>query len=181
MQMSKSFGAFTAETGAGAAGPGRRELLTTLLAVALADTIFWPLGAADAQSLPLAHERFLELSSKLCAMQIKDEVVADLIQKALASRFPPNELKRIADILASAAPQDVDRLIAHAGFHELAQSIVAVWYSGQVRAGEAARVIAYEEALAWPATGYAKAPGTCGVFGEWTAKPPNASEPGHRP
>jgi Membrane bound FAD containing D-sorbitol dehydrogenase len=55
--------------------------------------------------------------------------------------------------------QDVDRLVASSGLHRLAESIVSVWYSGLFGTGEKARVLAYEEALAWRATGYAKAPG----------------------
>jgi hypothetical protein len=49
---------------------------------------------------------------------------------------------------------------------------VAAWYSGIVRTkngGE--RLLSYTEAAGWAATGYAKPPTYCGVFGEW-ADPP---------
>jgi Membrane bound FAD containing D-sorbitol dehydrogenase len=180
MQVSKCSDAFVLEISAGAVGPDRRELLARLLAMALADAMFWPRGGATAEALPLGRDRFLALSAKLCAMQIKDEALADAIQNALVGRFAANELKHIANILEAASPQDVDHLISGSGLRDLVKSIVSVWYSGQVGVGEAARVIAYEEALAWPATGYAKAPGTCGEFGEWTAKPANAVDPGER-
>jgi Membrane bound FAD containing D-sorbitol dehydrogenase len=180
MQVSKRSDACVLEIGAGATCPDRRELLTRLLAVALADAMFWPCGGATAEALPLGRDQFLALSAKLCAMQIKDEALADAIQNALVGRFAAKELKHIDSILESSSPQDADHQISRSGLGELAKSIVAVWYSGQVGAGEAARVLAYEDALAWPATGYAKAPGTCGIFGEWTAKPARAFDSGHR-
>ena len=178
--MSKRSDACVSEIGAGATGPDRRELLTRLLAVALADAMFWPCCGATTEALPLAHDRFLALSAKLCVMQIKDEALADAIQNALVGRFAAKELKHIASILESSSPHDADHLISRSGLGELAKSIVAAWYSGQVGAGEATRVLAYEDALAWTATGYAKAPGTCGVFGDWTAKPAYAFDSGHR-
>ena len=66
---------------------------------------------------------------------------------------------------------DVDRLVASSGLDELVKSIVSVWYSGLLGTGERTRVLAYEDALAWRATGYAKAPGTCGEFGDWITRP----------
>jgi hypothetical protein len=161
-------------------GHDRRELLSKLLVTALVIATNWPRGGALAAALPLGRGRFLEISAKLCAMQIKDGSPADAIQSALLDHYAADEFKRIANILESAAPEDVERLIAGSGLRELAKSVVSAWYSGQVGTGEAVRVLAYEEALAWPATGYAKAPGTCGVFGDWTAKPASA-DPGHRP
>src|SRR4029077_3747586 len=117
----------------------------------------------------------------LCAMQVNDQALADAIQNALVGRFAANEWNYIADLLESASPQDVDRLISRSGLRDLAKSIISAWYSGQVGVGEAVHVLAYEEALAWRATGYAKAPGTCGDFGEWSAKPASASDPGDQP
>jgi len=167
----------------GATGPDnhdRREVLSKLLAAALVIATNWPRGGALAAALPLGRDRFLEISAKLCAAQLKDGFLGDAIQNALLDHYAADEFKRIANILESAAPEDVERLIAGSGLRELAKSVVSAWYSGQVGTGEAVRVLAYEEALAWPATGYAKAPGTCGVFGDWTAKPASA-DPGHRP
>jgi hypothetical protein len=168
----------------GATGPDnhdRREVLSKLLAAALVIATNWPRSGALAAALPLGRDRFLEISAKLCAVQLKDGFLGDAIQNALLDHYAADEFKRIANILESAAPEDVERLIAGSGLRELAKSVVSAWYSGQVSTGEAVRVLAYEEALAWPATGYAKAPGTCGVFGDWRAKPASAFDPGHRP
>jgi hypothetical protein len=181
IQVSKRSDPSALGIGAEAGDPDRRALLARLLALALADVMFWPSGDAIAEALPLARDRFLAVSTKLCAMQVNDQALADAIQEALFRRFDPNEWKHIGDILESASSQDVDRLISRSGLRDLAKSIISAWYSGQVGVGESAHILAYEEALAWPATGYAKAPGTCGEFGEWSARPAGASNPGDLP
>jgi hypothetical protein len=156
-----------------AASPHRRELLQSLLAAALATAPGCHNNAVAATGA-LEQDRFLELSEKLCAMPIQDRSLADDIQNALADQYTEDEFRRIAAVLDSANPQDIDRLIANSGLQKLAKSIVAVWYSGLLGTGERTRVLAYEEALAWRATRYSKAPGTCGAFGDWITKPPTA-------
>jgi hypothetical protein len=163
-----------------AGSPHRRELLQSLLAAALATVSGWH-NDAVAGTLPLARDRFVELSEKLCAMSIDDSSLADAIQNALADQYSDDDLRRIAELLHSATLQDVDRLVASSGLDRLAKSIVSVWYSGLFGTGEKARVLAYEEALAWRATGYAKALGTCGEFGDWITKPPSALNRERRP
>jgi hypothetical protein len=165
---------------AAAGGPHRREVLLRLLAAALATTTGWH-DDAVATASPLERDRFVELSEKLCAMSIDDRSLADVIQNALVDQYAADDFKRIAETLHSATPQDIDRLVASSGLQELARSIVSVWYSGLLGTGDRARVLAYEEALAWRATGYAKAPGTCGEFGDWITKPPNALNREPRP
>jgi hypothetical protein len=163
-----------------ACGPHRREVLLRLLAAALAATTGWH-DDAFAAALPLERDRFVELSEKLCAMSIADRSLSDAIQNALVDRYSAEDFRRIAETLHAATPEDVDRLVTSSGFQELAKSIVSVWYSGLLGTGERARVLAYEEALAWRATGYAKAPGTCGEFGDWITKPPKALDRERRP
>jgi hypothetical protein len=161
-----------------AVSPHRRKLLKCLLAAALADG--WH-NAVVASTLPLERDRFVELSEKLCAMSIDDAFLADAIQNGLADQYADNDFRQIAELLHSAAPDDVARLVTGSGFDKLARSIVSAWYSGLLGTGENTRVLAYAEALAWRATGYAKAPGTCGEFGDWIAKPPSAADREHRP
>jgi hypothetical protein len=153
-----------------AGDPHRRKLLTGFLAASLTAVTGW-YGAAIAAALPLSRDRFLELSKKLCSMPIDDGSLADAIQTALVDQYAVEDLRRLADLLNSASSQDVERLVAGSGLHELAKSIVSVWYSGLLGTGERTRLLAYEEALVWRATSYAKAPGTCGEFGDWITKP----------
>jgi len=162
-----------------AGSPHRRELLQSLLVAALAAAAGW--DDAVAASLPLERDRFVGLSEKLCAMSIEDGSLADAIQNALVDKFTDDDFRRIAELLHSATPQDVDRLVASSGLDKLARSIISVWYSGLLGTGETTRVLAYEDALAWRATGYAKAPGTCGEFSDWVTKPPTAVAGERRP
>jgi hypothetical protein len=158
----------------------RRELLHRLLAAGVATAACWR-NDALAAALPLERGRFIEVSEKLCAMSIDNGSLADTIQKALRERYPADQFTRINDLLQSAAAGDVERLIVLSHLHELANSIVSVWYSGLIGTGEKTRVLAYEEALAWRATAYAKAPGTCGEFADWTRKPPGTLDHESRP
>jgi hypothetical protein len=156
----------------------RRELLQRLLAAGVATATCW---RALAAALPLERDRFIEVSEKLCAMSIDDGPLADTIQKALREQYPADQFTRINDLLQSAAAGDVERLIVLSRLHELAKSIVSVWYSGLIGTGERTRVLAYEETLAWRATAYAKAPGTCGEFADWTREPPGTLDRESRP
>jgi hypothetical protein len=157
----------------------RREVLR-LLAAALAAAIGWPREMAAA-ALPLDRDQFVKLSEKLCAMRLDGGSLADEIQSALAERYSGEDFRRIALALQSGTPQEIERVVAELGVRDLAKSIVSVWYSGMLGTGEGARVLAYEDALAWRATGYAKAPGTCGEFGDWTTKPPDVLNRERRP
>jgi hypothetical protein len=158
----------------------RRELLQSLGAAVLA-TVTGRYIDVLAAALPIEQDRFLEVSEKLCAMSIDDRTLADAIQNALLDQFAADDFRRIAELLHSATPQDIDRLVAGSGLNELAKSIVSLWYSGLLGTGESTRVLAYEEALAWRATGYTKAPGTCGEFGDWIAKPSTVLNRERRP
>jgi hypothetical protein len=159
----------------------RRELLRGVLAAALVTLPVWNNYAAAA-TLPMGRGRFIDLSRQLCAMSIEGGgTQADAIQKALLDKYSDYDFRRLADLLHSAIPQDVDRLVASSGLEELVKSIVSVWYSGLLGTGERTRVLAYEDALAWRATGYAKAPGTCGEFGDWITRPSNALDHERKP
>lgn len=152
----------------------RRDVLISLFVAALAAAVGWGDRESIASALPLERDRFLDLSTKLCGMPIEGGSLADVIQSALAAQYANAEFRQLAELVQSADPNDVERLGAGSEVWELAKSIVSVWYSGQIGVGEATRVLAYEETLAWRATGYAKAPGVCGAFGEWIAKPHGA-------
>jgi Membrane bound FAD containing D-sorbitol dehydrogenase len=175
-----SRGGTSAEEDADAGGPNRRVLLQQLLALAFATALDWH-DITVATAFPLDRRRFVELSQKLCAMQIEDGPLAGAIQSALADQYSHDDFKRIAELLHSATPQDIDRLVASSGLQNLAKSIVSTWYSGLLGTGDRTRVLAYDDALAWRATGYAKAPGTCGEFGDWIAQPPTTPDLERRP
>jgi len=125
---------------AAAAAPHRRELLQSLLAIALAMPAGWH-NDVLAATLPLGRDRFVEMSEKLCAMSIEDRSFADAIQNALVTQHAAADFRRLAELVRSAAPQDVDQLVASSGLADLAKSIASVWYSGLLGTGHTARVL----------------------------------------
>ena len=166
------------EPGAGRDGPAtdrfamdRRAAITGALAtLAGLPLAAWPI-LAEAADLPLDRARFLELSRKLCGHSFKAGSLADDLQAGVLAGQAPGGLVRLAELIATAPAAEVDRLVAQSDVKVLAEAIVAAWYTGMVGPADMPRVVTHEDALAWPATGYAKAPGTCGQFGEWTAMP----------
>lgn len=103
--------------------------------------------------------------------------MADVIQSAITSDTGADQLTRLAALVGQAPSETVDTLLATSDLKELAERLIAAWYTGMSGAKETRRVLSHDEALAWRATGYANAPGTCGVFGEWTAKPGSIATP----
>ncbi len=109
--------------------------------------------------------------------------MADAMQAAIAGGTQSERLTQLAALLRQAPPESVENLVAASDLKDLAESLIAAWYTGLTGSAEkngsgektgaklAPYVISHEEALAWRATGYAKAPGTCGLFGEWAVKP----------
>ena len=157
-----------------AADIDRRETLAAILA-----TIMVPLtgaagltaDSASAADLPLQPRQFLELSARLCDMPVRGTALADSIQGALIERHAADRLIELAKLVQNSAATDVERWQSDPKTKELAKDIISVWYSGLTGQGDKQRVVTHESALAWRATSYAKPPGTCGEFGDWTARP----------
>lgn len=68
----------------------------------------------------------------------------------------------------------VDLAVAVRGtpMEPVARALAAAWYTATVGSGAGARLISYEDALAWKVAGYDATPGMCaGEFGFWAEKP----------
>lgn len=152
---------------------GRRAAIVGALAALARLTLAPGSAAAFTGDLPLDRDDFVELSRRLCDLSLKAGSLSDELQAALldVEGRVPDRLARLAELVASAPPADVDRLVAQSDLKDLAEAIVAAWYTGMVGPAQRPRVVTHEDALAWRATGYAKAPGTCGAYGEWTERP----------
>ena len=172
----------------GEADFARRTALTALLAAVAAASgmgagMFG--GAAHAQPAPAAARldpaRFLEMSRRLTAQPIRSRSLANEIQAAIGPLDVGDNLGRLADLVERSTPEQLGRAIAEAGYTGLADMIVVAWYSGTVGGDKDLRIVTHSDALAWAATGYAKAPGTCDTaFGAWTAQPVIAAAKGAR-
>ncbi|GAB5460466.1 sugar dehydrogenase complex small subunit [Hoeflea alexandrii] len=134
--------------------PTRRHLLIGGSATALAAFAQWP-GAASAAELD--PERFLALSERLTR---KDDLSGD-IATAMLEAFKATGR---ADELAS--------LVDGTDNQELADEIVAAWYSGVSPDPDSNDVLTYTDALMWQAMSFTKPMGYCGgAMGYW-AEPP---------
>ena len=164
--------------------PDRRDVLALMLASVLG-VMTGPgsgrLAAATTSSLPLDRSRFLALSSIICDMPAKGGAAADAIQLALTEQHPEGALAQLAALLKDATPGDVERLLAGSPLQALGKDLQSIWYSGFIGTGKGQRAVVHEEALAWRATGYAKAPAVCGEFGTWTDLPAIVSAGGAKP
>jgi hypothetical protein len=128
-------------------------------------------SAATAQSA-LTLDRFIEVSSHLCGLPLTSRTMGADILALLSHEFQPDRMLALANTVESSRAEDLNFHITGGGLDALVRRLVAAWYSGIVRTkngGE--RLLSYTEAAGWAATGYAKPPTYCGVFGEW-ADPP---------
>ena len=151
--------------------PARRAALQALLAGA-ASLLGVSAASIAAQPTRLDPVRFLELSRRLTAMPIRSRSLAAEIQAAIAPFGSAGDLARLADLAERTPPDRLDQAVTDAGLRGPADLIVIAWYAGLAGPDTALRVITHTDALAWAATGYAKAPGTCDeAFGAWTRPP----------
>lgn len=147
----------------------RRGLVYLLGSGALAQLV--RPGVAQASALDLSDTEFLFLSERLCGLAPDDPSLAGAVQAAVAVLHPVGALRRLADLVAVISG-NLDFAIDASGLAEPASSVVAIWYSGLTGDSAGARVLTYNSALGWAATGFAKPNGTCGEgFGAWADAP----------
>ncbi|MEQ8306186.1 MAG: sugar dehydrogenase complex small subunit [Hoeflea sp.] len=134
--------------------PTRRHLLIGGSATALAAFAQWP-GAASAAELD--PEGFLALSERLTR---KDDLSSDIATSMLEAFKAIGKTDELAALADGADNQD------------LANEVVAAWYSGVSPDPDSNDVLTYTDALIWQAMTFSKPMGYCGgAMGYW-AEPP---------
>ncbi len=132
----------------------RRRALAALTATSTLALMPWPRRA----SAEITGNAFLELSRQLTGKSDLGERMADRMLAAFDS---------------AGRGQDVAALIDGADAHDLANDIVAAWYSGLSPDPDSSRVLSYRDALMWRALDYTKPMAVCGgAMGYW-ADPPS--------
>ncbi len=132
----------------------RRNILIGGSALAVTAFVKWP---SEASAAELDAETFLGLSQKLTGRQDLD---ADYAAEMLDA------------YRAIGKADDVAALADGAENPELANDIVATWYSGVSPDPESNEVITYTEALMWGAMSFTKPMGYCGGETGYWAEPP---------
>lgn len=132
----------------------RRNILIGGSALAVTAFVNWP-GEASAAELDV--ETFLELSQELTGQQDLDaDYAAEMLEAYKA-------IGKAADIAELASGSENP---------ELANDIVAAWYSGVSPDPDSNEVITYTEALMWGAMSFTKPMGYCGGQTGYWADPP---------
>ena len=127
-----------------------------LPAAATLGTVRADAAASDAQAVLDFRAR----SARLTGFSVDDLDVdlASALLRSLVATGRGDELRRLASAPAA----------AHSA---LAADIVAAWYSGVHPSASGPVVATYDDALVWPALGFAQPRGVCGVPGSWAARP----------
>jgi hypothetical protein len=69
-------------------------------------------------------------------------------------------------------PEQFATAIAGTPLEAPCQQLAAAWYTGTIGAGRNAKLVSYDDALAWKAVGMDIVPGNCaGEFGFWSEPP----------
>jgi hypothetical protein len=116
--------------------------------------------------------RFQSISVKLCGVGLDDLDFAKAIEAVLLSDTSSVDLASLLDLVEATPIASLDAAIARHGLDELADRLVALWYSGMTATPGDQRVLSFTSAAAWTATGYAKPPTYCAPrFGSWADRP----------
>lgn len=144
---------------------GRRDAIALL--ASLAALLPHP---APAQPT-LDRAAFLEASSLATGMPPETLTgLTDPLFAAFQAQGPA--LLQLAALARQTPPGDLAAALRDTPMEPLARALAAAWYTGTIGAGPAARLLSYEDALSWKATGFEMVPGQCaGEFGFWSEPP----------
>jgi hypothetical protein len=171
------------ETAQSVPSPGRRLLLTSILASYASSFMPWPMAQAQsAASAPVpaaANDAFLSLSSLITGRATLDAAQAKRLLDGLVATTPSfaEQLSALAAFVVSNKPaaHDLQASLdaAKAPFAKLPGVIATAWYVGVVGAGADARCVTYESSLMNVVVGDRLKPPSYayGPYGSWGRNP----------
>jgi hypothetical protein len=145
----------------------RRQVLTTLGAAAA----LFPLNSRGQTQTSLDKTGFLRVSSLVTGFPVAQ--LTGLSDPLFATFQAQAAVLLQIDALSRTTPSDgFIAAIAGTPLEPACQLLASAWYTGMLGAGRNAKVISYDDALAWPAAGFETTPGSCaGEFGFWAEAP----------
>lgn len=152
----------------------RREMLRyTALALASSLGPTWLERPADAALTEIEMDDFLAAASALCGLDAYDSSKGKPYWDHFKADDTLPALTQLVDLLETTSPDKVDQAVATARLDQLASTIVASFYSGQLIQGKQVQLVTYWDALVWQAVkSFTKPPGMCGGgFGYWAEAP----------
>ena len=152
----------------------RREMLRyTALALASSVGPTWAARPAGAALTDIEMDDFLAAASALCGLDAYDPSKGKPYWDHFKADDTLPALTQLVDLLETTSPDKIDQAVAAARLDQLASTIVAAFYSGQLIQGSQVQLVTYWDALVWQAVkSFTKPPGVCGgAFGYWADAP----------
>ena len=150
------------------------EVLSERRAVlrALASLAAWAAAPAALAQGGTTPAQFAGLSQALTTYAYQDPPLAAALVRALAAAIGAAKLTQLATVVTQAPGADLDAALEAAGLTVAAQNVIVALYSGMVDGANGARVLTYNEALAWQAVPWTKPNALCGGQTDyWSSAP----------
>lgn len=154
---------------------GRREALGLLSALAFLAPRPGHAQATSGTAAKFDRAAFLDASGLVTGVKPADLTgLADALFAVFQSQGAATgeALGQLAALARTTPPANLAAAIAGTSLEPAAKALAAAWYTATVGSGPAARLLSYDDALAWKVAGFDATPGVCaGEFGFW-AEPP---------
>lgn len=128
---------------------------------------------AQAELTLIEMDEFLAAASVLCGLDAYDPGKGKPYWDHFKADATLPAVTKLVELIETTPSDKIDHQLAAAHLDQLAQSIIAAFYSGQIVQGNETQLVTYWDALVWQAVeSFTKPPGICGgSFGYW-ADPP---------
>ena len=145
----------------------RRRVLQSIVGATLA-----ALGVGTPAAAPRSVANFGVVSAALTGYPAPSAADATKLLAAFGTPARRAALTRLARVVDGAGSADLDAALRAQGLEDIADELVAAWYSGVVTQGRTSQVILYAGAYMWSAMSFTKPMGQCGGATNYWADPP---------
>ena len=145
----------------------RRRVLQSIVGATLA-----ALGVGTPAAAPRSVANFGVVSAALTGYPAPSAAAATKLLAACGTPARRAALTRLARVVDGAGSADLDAALRAQGLEDIADELVAAWYSGVVTQGRTPQVGLYAGAYMWSAMSFTKPMGQCGGATNYWADPP---------
>jgi hypothetical protein len=149
----------------------RRRVLQSIAGATLA-ALGVGAPAATAADAPRSAANFGAVSAALTGYAAPSAADATKLLAAFGTPKRRAALTRLARVVNGAGSADLDAALRAQGVEDIADELVAAWYSGLVTQGKTSQVVLYADAYMWSAMSFTKPMGQCGGVTNYWADPP---------
>ena len=145
----------------------RRRVLQSIVGATLA-----ALGVGTPAAAPRSVANCGVVSAALTGYPAPSAADATKLLVAFGTPARRAALTRLARVVDGAGSADLDAALRAQGLEDIADELVAAWYSGVVTQGRTPQVVLYAGAYMWSAMSFTKPMGQCGGATNYWADPP---------